>query len=191
LSFSILLDGIGARGDNANPNTATLSNQNPLHPQRNLAVQIFDTNNNLAASVTAQIVFNPQAGDFVGQADLGTSFSAGNYSIKVKTDSYLRKLVAGIINIVPLQNTIVPQTALVAGDIVGNNVLNILDYNALLDCGYGDINPLPEVDPNSSYNTTACQAHQPVQNVDLFDNGIINSADYNLFIRELSVQNGD
>jgi hypothetical protein len=80
---------------------------------------------------------------------------------------------------------------LVTGDTNNDNVLNILDYNALLDCGYGELNPLPINDPNSTYNSKECQVHTPTEDVDLNDDGIINSTDYNLFLRELSVQNGD
>jgi hypothetical protein len=189
LSFDILLDGIGAAGDNANP-ASDLSNKNPLHPVRTLEVQIYDTKNNLAASSSASIAYNSSAGDFEGQADLGTNFPAGNYAIDVKTNDYLRKLVPGIINIVPLTNNPVPPVNLVAGDILDQNVLNILDYNALLDCGYGQINPLPIADPNATFNSPACQVHKPVQNIDDNDDGIVNSTDYNLWLRELSVQYG-
>lgn len=191
VSFTILLDGIGNRGDNPNPGGSSLSNKNPLHPQRNLSVQIFNSQNQQVTNTTTPIIYDANAGDFTGQLDLGPSFPAGNYNIKVKTDSYLRKLVSGIINIQQLQDNPVTQTALVAGDINGDNILNVLDYNALLDCGFGDIEPLPMADPNSTFNAQVCQAHTPAANVDLDDNGIINSADYNLFIRELSVQNGD
>jgi len=47
-------------------------------------------------------------------------------------------------------------------------------------------------DPNSIYNTEFCISHNEFRELaDVEDNGIINGADYNLFLRELSVQFGD
>jgi len=191
LNFTVLLDGVGAAGDNPNPDGNTLSNKNPLHPQRNLSVQVFDTNNNPVASTSAPITYDSASGTFMGAVGLPASLPSGEYSVKIQTDRYLRKLIPGIQQIVAGQETQVPQVRLVTGDTNGDNVLNVLDYNALLDCGYGDLNPLPMNDPNSTANSAACQVHQPVQDVDLNDDGIIDSTDYNLFLRELSVQNGD
>lgn len=192
LNLNILLHGIGSAGDNPNPNGNSLSNKNPLHPQRNITVTLIDSNNQEVASRTDSITFNTAGGNFTGLIDLGTSFNPGNYNLKIKTDKYLRKLVSGIINIKAMTNNDVPQTALVAGDVKDDNILNVLDYNILLDCGYGAINPLPLADPASVYNSSYCISHNEFRpNTDLDDNGIIDSSDYNLFLRELSVQNGD
>lgn len=193
LSFKLLLHGIGSAGDNPNPNGSDLSNKNPLHPQRNLQVEVFDTNNQLVASVSGPLSlnFDDKNGFFTGKLDLGPGFREGNYNLKVKTDRYLKKRVPGIQLIKRGQENQVPQTALVAGDVNGDNNLNVLDYNAFLDCGYGEIEPLAMLDPNSKFNRTVCQAHKPAELVDIDDNGVINSSDYNLFLRELSVQNGD
>lgn len=191
LKFNLLLHGVGAAGDNPNPAGNSLSNKNPLHPQRNIKVEIYGTDNQLATSASGSLLYNAGSGAFTGTVDLGPSFQEGSYSLKVKTDRYLRKLVPGIQTIKNLAENDVQQTDLVAGDVNSDNLLNILDYNALLDCGYGELNPLPMEDANSLFNSTPCQNHIPAVNVDIEDNGIINSADYNLFLRELSVQNGD
>ncbi len=191
LSFTVLLDGVGSAGDNPNPTGNSLSNKNPLHPQRNLAVQVFDTNNNLVASAAGTVTYSSIPGTFLGTIGLPATVQSGNYYVKVQTDRYLRKLVSGIVQIAANQTTKVTSVQLVNGDTNNDNVLNILDYNALLDCGYGEINPLPLSNSSSTYNSSACQIHQPAQDVDLNDDGIINSTDYNLFLRELSVQNGD
>ena len=191
VSFTLLLHGVGTAGDNPNPNGNSLSNKNPLHPQRNLQIQVFDTNNQSVASVSAPVTFDSASGTFIGAIGLGENFPAGSYSIKIQTDRYLKKLVPGIQAIVKDQTTALPPTQMIAGDTNGDNVLNVLDYNAMLDCGYGHLNPLPNADPNSAFASQACQVHAPADNVDIDDNGIVNSADYNLFLRELSVQNGD
>lgn len=191
LSFDLLLHGIGAAGDNPNPTGNSLSNKNPLHPDRNLTVEVYNTSNQLVASKSGTVTYASASGTFKGRIGLGDTFPSGNYSIKIKSDRYLRRLVPGVQKVTTLQETKVPQTSLVAGDINGDNFLNVLDYNAFLDCGYGAVTELPITDPSALYNTPACQVHMPAINVDLDDNGTITSPDYNLFLRELSVQNGD
>jgi hypothetical protein len=191
LNFTVLLDGVGAAGDNPNPSGNSLSNKNPLHPQRNLNVEVFDTNNQIVASSSAPITYDSNSGTFDGEVGLPATVPSGNYYVKIQTDRYLRKLVPGITQITSGQTTQMPTTQMVTGDTNNDNVLNVLDYNALLDCGYGDVSPLPMNDPNSAYNTGNCQNHTPTEDIDLNDDGIIDSTDYNLFLRELSVQNGD
>ncbi|HWY79070.1 MAG TPA: hypothetical protein VNW29_01805 [Candidatus Sulfotelmatobacter sp.] len=191
LNFSLFLHGVGSAGDNPNPSGNSLSNKNPLHPQRALNVTVFNTSNQIVASSSSPVVFDSGTGTFIGAVGLPQSVQSGNYSIKIQTDRYLRKLVPGIQQIVSGQMTQVTPVQMIAGDTNNDNVLNILDYNALLDCGYGQLNPLPMNDPNSTFHSAACQVHTPSEDVDINDDGIINSIDYNLFLRELSVQNGD
>jgi len=188
LSFTLLLHGVGSSGDNPNPGGAALSNKTPLHPQRTLEVQVFDTHNQQVANATGSLLYN--GGAFTGTVNIG-SFGTGSYLVKVKTDRYLRKLVPNVQIITASQANSISQTELVTGDTNNDNLLNILDYNALLDCGYGAVNPLPIIDPRSTFNSKACQAHNSPGNVDLNDDGVIDSIDYNLFVRELSVQSGD
>ncbi len=190
-SLTVLLHGIGATGDNPNPGGASLSNKKPLHPQRNLEVLLFDTENKRVASVLGKMNYDASSGSFKGKVDLGSGIKTGKYSMKIKTDGYLRKLAPGALTITTGRDNTIPKTALVAGDTNGDNSLNILDYNALLDCGYGALSPLPLADANSIFNKKPCKAHTPQTNIDVEDNGIVNSFDYNLFLRELSVQNGD
>lgn len=192
LSFDILLHGVGASGDNPNPNTSDLSNKNPLHPQRNFSLDIVDASNNTIKSLSGSLIYNAGNGSFQSTVDLGSTFPQGNYYLKLKSDRYLKKLVPGIINIKAGQDNNLPQVALIAGDINNDNFVNVLDYNILRDCGYGTINPLPLADPGSPYNSKDCVSHGGLKiNTDLDDNGIIDSSDYNLFLREVSVQYGD
>jgi hypothetical protein len=191
LNFTLLLHGVGAAGDNPNPSGSDLSNKNPLHPQRNLAITVYDTSNQIIASTSSPVTFDSSTGTFVGAVGLPSKVTSGNYSVKIQTDGYLRRLVPGIQQIVAGQQTDVPSVQMIAGDTNTDNVLNVLDYNAMLDCGYGQLNPLPMNDANSIFQSSACQVHTPAIDVDTNDDGIINSTDYNLFLRELSVQNGD
>ena len=190
VNFTLLLHGVGAAGDNPNPSGNSLSNKNPLHPQRNVYVEIYDINNQVVASGSAPVTFTAD-GTFVGAVGLGSDVPSGNYNVKVTTDRYLRRLVPGIHQIEADKVNELPETQMIAGDTNGDNFLNVLDYNALLDCGYGLLEPLPMADANAPYNSQECQIHTPAENVDIDDNGYINSFDYNLFLRELSVQNGD
>jgi len=191
LNFSLLLHGVGAAGDNPNPTGNTLSNKNPLHPQRDLKVTVFDTSNQVVANSTSPVTYNSADGMFEGAVGLPNSVKTGNYSVKIQTNRYLKKLVPGIQQIVAGQNVTVTPVEMITGDTNNDNVLNVLDYNAMLDCGYGELNPLPMNDPSSTYISADCQVHSPTEDIDLNDDGIINSTDYNLFLRELSVQNGD
>ena len=191
VSFDLLLHGIGAAGDNPNPRGNSLSNKTPLHPQRKLDVLIINSSNQPVSTASGAINYDSGSGTFKGAIAFKEALSEGNYTVKITTPRYLRKQVDGVQKIVPLKDNRMPQTELVAGDTNGDNVLDIIDYNAYLDCGYGVLEPLPIDDANSIFRKPVCQAHKPAENIDVDDNGIVDSPDYNLFLRELSVQNGD
>jgi hypothetical protein len=191
ITFDLLLHGVGSAGDNPNPTGNSLSNKTPLHPQRELTVLIFNSRNETVATSSGAINYNSQSGSFKGSIAFNSIVDTGNYSIKVKTPRYLRKAIKGIQKIEPLRDNLISQTALVAGDTNGDNTLDVRDYNAFLDCGYGVLSPLPMADPNSLFNKSVCQAHKPADHIDINDNGIVDSVDYNLFLRELSVRQGD
>ena len=191
LSFTLLLHGIGSAGDNPNPTGNSFSNKNPRHVVQNITVTVYDANDQLVTTKPGTVNYDPDSGTYRGQVNLGTSFSTGTYGIKIKSDKYLRKLIRGVQTINRGQDNTMQMTDLIAGDSNNDNTLNMLDYSALLDCGYGDINPLPMTNSSSSFAKQACQVHSPAVNVDADDNGFINAYDYNLFLRELSIQNGD
>lgn len=191
LSFSLLLHGIGSAGDNPNPTGNDLSNKDPLTKTRNLDVLLYDNANKLVSNTPGTVTYNATTGTFDGTVAINQTVPNGVYTIKIKSDRYLRRLVPEVITIKSKQNNDISKTELIAGDTDNNNILNVLDYNALLDCGYGELSPLPISNSHATFYSQECQAHQPTINNDLNDNGIINAADYNLFIRELSVQSGD
>jgi hypothetical protein len=199
LTFTIGLDGIGHTGDNVNADwTAKVqaatqftqantsgSNQNPLTATRPLTVQVFDKNNTVA-TYAGTMTYDSTSGLFTSTADLGANFVTGNYSIKVSTDGHLVRLVPG-----PLQTITagianpMPRANLVAGDIDIDNALNIQDYNILMSCINDPIITNPD-------NGALCAANANYAKLsDLYDNGVIDNRDYNLFLREYSVQNGD
>ncbi len=186
IALRVGMDAIGSAGDNVNPNPSS-SNQNPQNKTRNLAVQIFNSNNSQVFAQVGSINYNSTSGVFLGTIDLGANFASGNYIVKVKSDGHLRRIIPGIQNLSsgltqPIQ---LPGVNLVAGDIDSNNALNIKDYNILLSCVTSPF--IANIDNKALCNSNA----NYVKLSDLEDNGVVNEFDYNLFLREYAVQNGD
>jgi hypothetical protein len=174
-NLNLLLHGLGKGGDNANP-TAT-GNNTPLHPQKTVTLQLFDSNNTLVKSVSGTVAFNATLGNFQGTLDGGTDVVSGSYLVKVKGLPYLRRQLGGIVTITATTTNTLPQGALVVGDANDDNQLNILDYNMMLDC-YSELAPARNCNPTKLLST------------DFNDDGSVNQFDYNLFLRELSVLSG-
>jgi hypothetical protein len=210
LSFVIGIDGIGHTGDNANPdwtpsaNTATYnnalgpaitvtstfgSNQNPNTTTRPLKVQLFNTNNK-ETDFTGTITYDNTSSDstyglFTGTVDLGANFTGGSYLVKVSTDGHLVRLIPGVQTITSGKSNTLPRVNLVAGDVDNSNALTIQDYNILMSC-------IHDTSINNPDNGVLCATDNNFAvRSDLYDNKVIDSRDYNLFLREYSVQNGD
>ncbi len=178
LSFSVLMHGIGNSGDNANPFGSDLSNKQPLHPAREVTVFIYNDQNQLTLTKTGTVTYATASGSFTGTIDVGNAVTSGEYTIRVKEETHLRRLVGGIQRINVQQNNVMPAVTMVAGDVNGDNSLNILDYNLIVGC-YSDL--LPAI---------SCTETNKVK-TDLNDNGDVNQFDYNLFLREITVQTGN
>ncbi len=185
LTLSLLFHGIGSAGDTKNPD-GEFSNKIPINQERTLNVQLVNEDNQLVATKLITAFYNSNEGTFDSHYVLNDPLPKGDYILKVKTEPYLRKLMPGFMTVEPGKKNIMEVTELITGDINGDNVINVLDYNILFDCGYGAIDPLPIVDTDSLYHKKACVTHSERKYADLTDNGIIDSTDYNLFIRELS-----
>jgi hypothetical protein len=178
LNFTIYLHGIGESGDSTNPTGTSLSNKNPNRRQRTLYVTVVNSSNVETTTKQGFVNYDSSNGNFTGSVDMGTNIPSGAYTIKVKSNSYLRKAAPGFFTIASgTDQTITPLT-LVTGDINDDNALNILDYNILLGC-YSDLGPA------SFCDTTRKLAS------DLTDDGNVNQYDYNLFLREITVQSGN
>jgi Mg-chelatase subunit ChlD len=173
-----LLDGIGSRGDNSNPNGA-MSNKNPRHQERNIKINIFNTSNQLIASSTSNIKYSSTSGEFNSTIVITQPITTGNYTIKATTGNHLTRLIPGIQSIVAGQSNKLPNATFIAGDINNDNKLNILDYNILTGC-YSDLAA-----------ATSCNDAQNKLASDLNDDGAVNQFDYNLFLREIAIQPGE
>ena len=178
INMTVFLDGIGNRGDNTNPNESSYSNKNPKHPAIGADIQVFTLSNQLIASGTGTITYNTTTGNYIGEVPIQSGFPSGQYTMKVKADTHLRKLVSGVQSITSGKKNDITSVALVAGDVNNDNVLNILDYNLLLNC-YSDLGP-----------ATNCALETQKDNSDLNDDGAVNQTDYNLFLREIATQPG-
>lgn len=178
LQLNLVLHGIGAGGDNANPTANSLSNKNPMTKERNTVVSIFDVNNNLVASATGSLKYSSPSGSFTGTVSTATALAAGKYSLKVRTDNHLTRLVGGIQTLTGGQTHTVPVVEVVAGDATDDNRLDIRDYNMLLDC-YSDLG-----------QAIACNDQKKLA-TDANDDGSVNQFDYNLLLREISTQPGE
>src|SRR5205823_2071408 len=101
--------------------------------------------------------------------------------LKIISPGYLQKQLSQVISLIGFPGVaIIPKISLVTGDIDKNNQLDIEDYNALVDC-FG-----------SKQNSSNCH-YAPTQQspgADIDDDGMVGGADYNLFLREVSVQPG-
>jgi hypothetical protein len=185
LSFSLALHGIGSSGDKRNNKDTSLSNKNPLTQQRQVQVYLDTSSGSPILTTTMPVIYDSTSGYFNGKVLFGHDVASGTYKVKVKTAGYLQKDMPDIITLTQHQETVLPLTDLTSGDVNNDNILDSLDYNLFLDCGYGSIEPLSVADPQSAFNRVKCQSNKNAKNVDIDDNGIVDSKDYNLFLREL------
>lgn len=173
LGFDICPHGLGDCGDNVNPKGG---NKNPHNTQKLLTALVYNTTNQLVASVSGLVTYVPSTGRFNGTIDVG-KLPTGTYIIRIQVPQYLHALVPGIQQITAGQMNLMPTTTLVTGDIDGDNRIDISDYNILISC-YNQTAPTPN-----------CTQQQLVLS-DLTDDGYVDLLDYNQFIRELSTQQG-
>lgn len=179
-SLTVFHHGIGESGDNTNP-ASSLSNKNPIRKTVPADLQLFDIDNKLVGAGTGKVNYNEQTGKYVGIITITpNNFTTGKYTLKVKTEGHLRRLMSGVQTIAAGQhNTTLPAVTLVTGDIDNNNAINILDYNKLLDC-YSDLSV-----------ATNCADKTKKTASDINDDGPVNQIDYNLFLREIATQPGE
>lgn len=145
---------------------------------RNIQVELFNDAGNLVnTKVVSNILqYASSTGKFTATVNMG-AVSGGNYTVKVKTDRYLKKRTPGIV-VVPKDGATItiPETTLIVGDTSGDNKVDIQDYNIIIGC-FGD-----KASTASCTNKTLA---------DLDDNGSVDEVDYNVFVRSLAIQTGD
>ncbi|MEK7571980.1 MAG: carbohydrate binding domain-containing protein [Patescibacteria group bacterium] len=174
LGLVLRLHGIGKGGDSQAPNST--GNMNPLHPQRTVAIEIYNAQNQLVLTKQGTVTFDTTTGKFAGNVALGTGLGNGVYTVRIKPEQFISAIVPGIQTITVGQVNQLPETTFITGDINDDNQINILDYNILMGC-YSDFEP-----------AKSCTVEDKVR-ADLDDNGEVN-LDLNLFLRELTTRGG-
>jgi len=187
ISLDFKIPGIGSEGGNLKP----------LHNTRNVTLYFFDPNINSSdlsskpvASFNTQVVYDsdqnsPTFGSFVNSdIDLGDAVSDGQYQIVFKTSQALSKLVkekdkdigGKVFDIKKSlgQAIVITNQVVIIGDIYpspsGDNVIDINDYDSLINC-FG-----------SKADSTSC--NDKIAS-DLNDDGVVNGADYNLLLSSI------
>lgn len=176
LDLTVFLHTIGNAGDNAT-SAASLSNKHPLHPNRSAEVFVYNTDNTQVADQMGTISYSSASGSFNGTVVLPNTITTGKYYLKIQSEYHLRRLVTGLQTITTGIVNHIPPVTLVAGDANNDNVLSLLDYNLLIGC-FSITQPARSCTPAQKVAT------------DFTDDGNVDGTDFNLFIRELSVQEG-
>lgn len=183
ISLAFTIPGIATQGGNIKP----------LHPERGVEILIYKTDVNTADStvdplytIQSKVHFDTDPnsltyGMFINKRlDLGDKVEPGQYQIVFKVDQALQKLITQndtdiggiLIDLADGDPTDVPPQNIILGDIIpsphGNNVIDISDYNAFIDC-YG-----------AKVSSSDCTAKQ---GADFDDNGVVDGIDYNLMMR--------
>ncbi|MBI4084344.1 MAG: S8 family serine peptidase [Candidatus Levybacteria bacterium] len=184
LSVSVGLHGIGKGGDNANPNIQGTTD--PVTPERDLIIDIYDGNNTAIASTIGAITFDETSGLFKG--DIGIDGPpTGVYIAVVRSPTYLSRRAGLSVVLKEKETNELPEVKLIAGDVNDDNQINILDYTILSDC-IGTTSPNAEEEEESTEPTPIIResvcTEQDMVDSDLDDNGEINDADLNLYLRE-------
>ncbi len=180
LEVKLCPHGYGNCGDNVT--SSAIGNTNPTHSIRNVMVTIFDTTHNqVGTPQPGQVSYIASAKNFQGTILL-SHIPNGSYFITIKMDGFLGKQIPQLETITQGKSLTVPEVSLVNGDINNDNQLDILDYNSLISC-------YANAQTNAKYN---CQIPRTAfsPGADILDDGSVDGADYNEFIREISVQPG-
>ncbi len=155
-----------------------VGNTHPFHPLRPITFYLYNIDTNNLITKQNSVVFDGNY--FVRPVISLGEIPDGNYQVFIHSPQYLTTRLAQTTgtNSILIKNgqaIQVTPNALIAGDIApihgetyGDNVLDILDYNALLSC-YGK---------NAARGSCTNK-----QAADLDDNGIIDAIDYNIMLR--------
>lgn len=173
--FTLALHGIGSGGDNANP--AGKGNSTPKSIQREVTIEVLNEQNVVILIKQGTLNYNSSSGTFQGTVDMGNTLTSGLYSVRVKTNQFLRGLVPGVRSITAGTKVILPKATLRNGDANNDNMLNITDFNMIMGC-YSDLRAATNCPTGAKEKT------------DLTNDGLVNQLDFNLFLREISTFNG-
>ncbi len=175
ISLTLFLHGIGKGGDNVSGRGS--GNSVPLHTSRTVTVALYNNTNNLVVSKQGSVLYNATSGAYGGVISLGF-IAPGLYTGKLSVPNYLTRAIPGIISLQAGGTFSLEPQDFIAGDSNSDNKISILDYNIIIDC-FSDLSPAKN-----------CADTNKKSSADLTDDGKVNQNDYNLFLREISVQVG-
>lgn len=177
ISLTICPHGLGNCGDNTNPSSQ--GNTTPKHSTRIVTVIFKNLANIPVATESGTVTYVPASQSFQGILDV-PNLPSGQYLITIRTNGFLGKQLPTITTITPGASLQLPEAFLTSGDSDNNNQLTILDYQALLSCFDTKVHDPSCIAPITDQNSGA----------DINDDGIVDGVDYNIFIREILVQQG-
>ncbi|HSW97117.1 MAG TPA: dockerin type I repeat-containing protein, partial [Candidatus Saccharimonadales bacterium] len=155
----------------------------PLHTERSVNILVYNSTDDVTNAATTPlqtvqgtVTFDAPSASFVNPTLTLSPIDSGQYQLFVQMPGYIKKQLTidgnAVISVTSGTATNLPTVKLVAGDIDGNNIVDIADYNGLLRCyGLHIANPSP-----------ACANPQAS---DLNDDGIVDASDYNIFLYSL------
>lgn len=136
LAISIKMPGIGLGTDN---------NNNPLRPDREAEIAIYDSANDELVSQTTTVTYDPALGIYKGTIVLD-QVPGGTYAVKARLDNTLFRFFRSpetnnpLFDIAPNTTTTLPTLTLIAGDLDINQdlgqqgLLDVFDYDRILSC---------------------------------------------------------
>jgi hypothetical protein len=165
------------------PGFTAVGSFTPVHTDRGLSVQVVDGTNAVVQERTVTAHYDPTKKAFVATAQV--DLTPGAYLVKVKLSNSLRRSQTGFFQVNgPRQTIVIPRIVVFLGDIDGNNLADLTDYNLLIGC-YSELQPPKSCATKDLPGTV----HEPT--ADLNDDGMVNAVDYNLLLRIFSVRPGD
>ncbi|HVA96898.1 MAG TPA: CAP domain-containing protein [Candidatus Acidoferrales bacterium] len=160
IAVSVKINGIGLDG-----------NPHPLHLTRKVTAYVYGTAETPVTSGTAYLSYDGSS-YFTGTIHLG-KLSQGPYFIKLVSDTTLQVLAKPEFQMLLINHVNkIPSVTLYQGDMNGDNVLDINDYNLVLPC----------------FQNKQCDS---AFTIDYNDDGKTNVADYNLLLQSFEILHGD
>ncbi|MCL4354550.1 hypothetical protein M1349_03745 [Patescibacteria group bacterium] len=163
-NIEVKLPGIGG-------NTQVGENPSPKNQTRSVVLSIFDSADKLVKKVPGTVKFDGTTYSYKGTVTVGSEVPAGSYTVKLNLDNTLVKRVPGI-QTVGSGTVNLPTVTLIPGDLDGDNVLDLHDYNDFISC----------------FGSKQCTEKKLA---DFNDDGVIDEIDLNILKIGLAVRNGD
>ncbi len=162
--------------------------EQPKHKYIQYTVAIFDQQKNKIKEMTGVTDdFDEKSNMFKDTLVINEKdkvFPTGSYFIKIKPSKYLTKEISVPITITAGTTTSFAPVSPVAGDINGDNKINIQDYNVLAGC-FGN---KAQSGSCTSKETPYTGETGTIFNADLNDDGAVDGIDYNTFLKNFNLE---